>query len=184
MINWEIAKSLDNQETARQFRELVRKTVQGKPAEEDLQALRKMLTEHPGLWRFAGDLARGSATRTIESLGGPALMQEALAAGVAEMRDGLGYATATALERALIEQVALAWLSMNVFEYHLAGTLKGEYTMKQLAFWHERAGTAQRRYLQACEALARVRKLAARTPEMLQINIGERQVNLAKVGDG
>ena len=131
-----------------EFRELVEKTAQSKPAQADVLALRKMLAEHPGLWRFAGDVAQQAATRTIESLGGPALVQESLAQGLAELKEGLGYETA--LERTLIEQVALTWLRLHVFECRLGNALNsGGTAAAQLAFWHERATVAQRRYLQA-----------------------------------
>jgi len=38
----------------------------------------------------------------------------------------------------------------------------------------------QSAFLQASETLARVRKLAQRTPELMQINIGAKQVNVVK----
>lgn len=46
--------------------------------------------------------------------------------------------------------------------------------------WEERAAAAQRSYQSACYALARIRRLAVRTPALFQINIGAQQVNLSQ----
>ncbi len=51
----------------------------------------------------------------------------------------------------------------------------GMLTLKQGEYWEKRLSSAQRRYLRACETLARVRKLAQASP--LQVNIGAQQVN-------
>ena len=49
-------------------------------------------------------------------------------------------------------------------------------TLDQGMYWDRKLAASQRRYLRACETLARVRKLTGAT---VQVNIGERQINLA-----
>ena len=58
----------------------------------------------------------------------------------------------------------------------MTGQLKN-CTSSQLQHWEKRLSANQRRYFRAIETLARVRKLASRTPEILQVNIAEQQVN-------
>lgn len=160
------------------FRELAEKTNTVHPEPEDVRALRQLLAEHPGLWRIAGDVARQSMRRLIEyATGGTTLVQESVAEGVRELRKGLGYETAPQLERLLIEQVTLCWVRLSISEAALTDAT-ARPSERAVSFWEARVNSAQRRYLQACEALARVRRLGQRTPELVQINVAERQVNV------
>ena len=45
------------------------------------------------------------------------------------------------------------------------------------AWWEKRLSGAQRRYLRACETLAKIRKMQL---PMVQVNIGQQQLNVAK----
>jgi hypothetical protein len=55
--------------------------------------------------------------------------------------------------------------------------MAGSLSLEQGTYWEKRLSSVQRRYLRACETLARVRKLAQAAP--LQVNIGAQQVNVA-----
>jgi hypothetical protein len=89
-------------------------------------------------------------------------------------RNQLGYENASALERALIDAVVLAWLRYADLERRYSNVMKGSISLQQADFWERRLGATQRRYLRAIETLARVRRLAI--PAM-QVNIGAQQVN-------
>lgn len=79
------------------------------------------------------------------------------------------------LERLLVAQVALSWLKLAVTEYqHSHFLLNGGETIHKCDFWERRLSSAQRRYLRACETLARVRRLQL---PAVQVNIAEQQVN-------
>ncbi len=54
-----------------------------------------------------------------------------------------------------------------------------EVVIAQADWWERRMTAAQGRYRRAVESLARVRRLTH--PSALQINVGERQVNVAGV---
>ena len=104
----------------------------------------------------------------------------AIYAALRALRRGLGYPDAPMMEQMLIENVLLAWLRLNLWEYHFTEMDGGEgMTLKKAAFWDKRISAGQRRYLRAIETLARVRKITRTT---MQINIaeeGSQQLNIA-----
>ena len=164
----------------REFLELVKNIDKGAPAPADVQAVRDMLKEHPGLWRLAGDLSRAAALDMIDRLGSGPVVAESLKRGREVLMDELGYQTASPLERLLIEQVALCWLGLNLVQLEYTRAIGEPISVSAADHWERRLSAAQGRYLRACDALARVRKLAHTTPA-LQVNIaaaGGQQVNL------
>jgi hypothetical protein len=54
--------------------------------------------------------------------------------------------------------------------------MSGDQRMSVLEFWEHRLSMAQKRYLTACETLAKIRKMAV---PALQLNIGDKQINVA-----
>lgn len=85
------------------------------------------------------------------------------------------------LERLLVQQVVLTWLKLGHTEWHHEHILvNGHMTIQVADFWERRLSAAQRRYLRACETLARVRRLGL---PMLQVNIGAQQVNQVQTRD-
>ncbi len=77
------------------------------------------------------------------------------------MRDNLGWSAASEIERILIEQICLNWLRLNLLEsIHFIKTT-GSHSSEHGIYWEKRLSGAQRRYLRACESLAKVRKLLA-----------------------
>jgi hypothetical protein len=85
------------------------------------------------------------------------------------------------LEQMLIEEVLLCWLRLIIWEYKLTELDIEGMTLIKAEFWDKRLSGAQRRYLRACETLARVRRLTRNNPA-LQVNIAAqdgKQVNIA-----
>ena len=83
-----------------------------------------------------------------------------------------------ALEGLLIDQIALTWLHFYYTQRDCQRALtRSATTAAQANYWEQRVNAAQRRYLRAIKALGRIRKMAGR--EVLQINIGDQQVNVA-----
>jgi hypothetical protein len=165
---------------ARQFLELVKKIDQEDPTPADVRALRAMLEGHPQLWRVAGDLAYAAVLNIVAKLDAGPLVTESLKHSWVARKDELGYPSAPPLERLLIEQVVLCWLHLHIIEIEYTSVMNEPIPAISADHWERRLSTAQRRYLRACEALARIRKLARTTPA-LQVNIathGGQQVNL------
>lgn len=173
-------------DTIEEFRQLASRTDKQKPKAEDVRALRVFLRENRGLWTIAGDLVYQTGLQCIRSMRASVLMRESLERGWDEVKDELGYQDAPPLERLLIEQVILCWLRHNMLEmkYTTAYTESSTMPVWEGDLLNKRLSASQRRFLRACETLARVRKIIRRTPA-LQINIaaqGGRQVNVANTG--
>lgn len=145
------------------------------PEEADIEVLRLKLKEYPNLWRLAGDLANRAALHIVDELKAVSSVRESLESGVAALKDELGYWEAPLAEKLLIEQVVLCWLRHNLLEYRY-GSISGG----NADYLDRRLSASQRRFLRACETLARVRRLTGRPA--VQVNIatkGGQQVNVA-----
>jgi len=156
-----------------QLRDLLMEVEQGKT---DQAALERLFEEVPGLWRRA-DLANAVALRAIDE-GGESAGTRALArANYRGLKRELGYEQAGPLERTVIEHVALCWLRLLQVERGYTQAMVRGGPIREGDYWERRLSAAQRRYLRACETLARIRKLGLPT---VQVNIGEKQVNVAR----
>ena len=165
-----------------ELRELTQKIDKQRPAPADLQALHDFLAQHPGLWQTISDLAHHAANNLLNQAKSHPLVIESLKYTLANLRTDLAYHTASPLERLLIEQVVLWWLRLNLTELGYTEALDQPLSPAMAAHWDKRLSAAQRRFLQACQALARIRKLAHTTPP-LQLNIaapGSQQINLLR----
>jgi hypothetical protein len=147
------------------------------PTKEDRQALQKAFIDHPGLWLVVGDQAHNAATHLIDIANGPESWKMSLRRGWDELQEELGAVEAPPLEKLLIQQVALAWMRLNYVEYANAETSTGGYTANRADYWEKRLNAAQRRFLRACETLARIRKMNL---PAIQVNIAEKQINQLK----
>lgn len=77
------------------------------------------------------------------------------------MRDKLGWNNSSQLEKIIIEQVCLNWLRLNALELTHDQKTRESHTLAVGEHWDKLLTQAQRRYLRACESLAKVRKLLA-----------------------
>ena len=143
-----------------EFGELVRKTEMSEPNPQDIRALRRYLDEHREVWRVLGDLSEFAYTRLVDaSVGDQVALRESLKTGRLAMRQDLGYEEASALERLRIDQVVLCWLRMSHVEFHHAAISNRDTPLSLRDHWKRKLSATQRRYLRACETLARVRRL-------------------------
>jgi len=159
--------------------EIVRRIDQEKPAPQDLLALRIALEKTPGLWLEITDLADQAAAAVVCNLTATPFSKALVKESYHGFKRDLGHEHAPALEQALIGQVALAWLRLNVLEQgHANGTIgPGKpVTEAEIDLWDRRLTEAQKRYLRACETLAKVRKMSV---AVVQVNIARQQVNVA-----
>jgi hypothetical protein len=163
-----------------QVRELLGRIDKARPAPDDLRDLRAMLAAHPDVCRLVGGLARAAAVNIVNHLEADPLISESLKAAWSALQDQLGYAGAPALERLVIEQVALCWLQLHIVQLEYTVIMSNPLSASDVHSWERRLSAAQRRYLGACESLSRIRKLAAATPA-LQVAIaagGGQQLNV------
>lgn len=157
---------------------LIRKTEIEKPKREDVSALRRLLETTPDLWRVLGDLARVSMHTRVSDGWLNEAMRVSVTVGVEEIRKDLGYRDSPALEKMLIDQAVICWLQAQKTQLKYEHNLSASIGIPQADYWERRLTAANARYLRACEALARVRKLSR--PGAVQVNIGAQQVNVAQ----
>ena len=162
---------------AKKFAALVRRTQKDKPRQKDVEALRCHLEAHPELWRIVGDVAQHAFVNLVDvASGDQESLRASLKAGQSAMREELGFPQASALERLLIDRVILCWLRLHHVEFRYTAVVENSIPLPRAYYWERRLSAAQHRYLQACESLARIRKLII---PIVQVNIGEKQVNIA-----
>ena len=155
---------------------IVRAADTKKPTAEAKAELERILRDSPTVWRAVGDVMEQAAAALIATAGGGSYaVQRTMTAGWERMRIDLARPGDGELERILIQQVVLSWLKLSYTEYQHGQVLaNGKATITQADFWERRLSAAQRRYLRACETLARVRRLQL---PAVQVNIAEQQVN-------
>jgi hypothetical protein len=162
-------------ESAKRADALLKATNKGKAKPEDLAALHKCFDDCPDLWR-AVNLAHSAAMIAINHVQATEGTRVVIRENYEGQQKALGYATASPLEKTLIEHAALCWLRLQLVEQSYSGVMAESHTLTLGDYWERRLSAAQRRYLRACETLARVRRL--RLPA-LQVNIGQEQTNIA-----
>jgi len=182
MENNKIVHEVDGSKFTDELLALVESVYVEKPKRSDLQKLKRFLDETPGLWRAIFDITEMIQKNTIKRMVSQKAMQLSLEANISEMRQNLGYLNSSALEQLLIENIISTWLNYKWADYQVVTFMgKAGVRFKEIEFWERRLSMSQRRYLQACESLAKVRRLMARTPAV-QVNIasqGGQQVNVA-----
>jgi len=160
---------------------LIARTNKEDPDPKALQDLRAAMDKHPEVWRDLCDLGEQTTGAIIALVRGTPLVRESIRHNAAQTRDEMGYRTASALERGMIEAVVQAGLIYQIAQHLYARNMRGALTLEQAEFWERKLTRAQGRYLQACLTLARVRRLLI---PAVQVNVAGMQVNLPATADG
>lgn len=164
------------QKAVREFLELARAVDTGNPDPAQVAKLRRLLDEHPALARQGGDLCRITADMLIKrSFSHQGSMRFSIERQLETMRQSLGYVEGVEPDGMLIEHILMCWLRLHDVEARLEMVLHDNSSFEVREHFEKRLNAAQRRYLRAVETLARVRKLAQRTPT-LNVNIANQQV--------
>lgn len=159
-----------------QINKFLKKLQTGKGKKEDVEGFKQAIKEVPEVLKLF-DLTKIAQGQTLNNLSGDnQALELANKQLLKDIKQGLGYDDSSQLERLLIEQIILCHIRLYWVENLMTTNLKGS-TSKQVQYWEQRLSVNQRRYFRAIETLARVRKLASRTPEILMVNIAEKQVN-------
>jgi hypothetical protein len=118
----------------------------------------RALLDQTQLWRQLGDLAAHAELTWIRHVSGTDLaLREMVARKLGALKAELGGPAPTALERMLIDSIAISWLIVSHADLEAAGTKDGDPRRANLAM--KRQTQAMQRYATAIKALATVRRL-------------------------
>jgi hypothetical protein len=133
--------------------------------------LRRLL-DRPDCFRLFRDLAGRVRNAVIhKATGGDWFGVELTQLETDRLRAELLGPSPSAVERLLVERVAIGWLEVHSAEYQIA-VCKARHR----EYWQHQVNHAHRRFLSALRLLAAVRHLPR---PVVQVNIGEQQVNLS-----
>jgi hypothetical protein len=151
-------------------------------AQLDLLAGCNNLSEYRSALSNIGDLAYHALAQRLNQLHGESArgMRLATIAKLADIEKQLIGENPSPLERLLAERIAMCWLDVQDHELRYAN-LNSESTHQQFEWRSRMLDRAQKRYLSAIKDLATVRRLNL---PIVQLNIGENQVNMVGGGDG
>ena len=141
--------------------ELFKATNKPKPTEEDKELLQKHFAENPELWKKIANLSGRIQESVVEKFSESHLVRESYRHKLSAMRDSLGWNDSSEIEKILIEQVCLNWLRHNFMEMVHFEKTQASHNVETGLYWDKILTGAQKRYLRACESLAKVRKLLA-----------------------
>jgi len=163
----------------KELRQLLDAVDKKKPDPKAVAQLHTCLAAMPDLCLALSDTNSHLENRLIERLLPHKAAQMAAQQRAAAMRGGLGYEGATQLEQLLIDHAVLCWLRLQDAGCGYSTAMERSQPISSADYWDRHLSAAQRRYLRACETLARVRRLLHPT---LQVNIaaqGGQQVNVS-----
>ena len=139
-----------------ELRVLVQSAQAGNPAA--LPHIRKILDDHPEVWRHVGDLATLAERAWIAVLAADhPVAVESMKRTVAAMKAELAGEHPTRIERLLVDQVVACWMEVSYLESVSADP--GRSSLDQADFRLKRLESAQRRYLTALKTLTTLRTL-------------------------
>jgi hypothetical protein len=149
-----------------------------RPDEATLAELRAFFDAYPDAWHMVKNLTARVLYAAIDASCRGAIEREALYRHLQAMRDDLGYAAASPMERTLIDHIVLCWLRLQTAERDYTAAFAHTPAAISLQTYAERRlHSTQARYLRAVDTLARVRRLTH--PQPVQVNIASQQVNQA-----
>lgn len=161
------------------FVKLVRRAEKGDA--KAVAEVRAACKREPKLWDIIGvDIARVTRDSFICLLASDNLIaQDLLHRELDTMEKDLLGVYASPLERLLVERICLCYLQVQHAEITYAHKAKGSISLTHGDYFQRQIDRANQRYLAAVRTLAQVRRLL--TP-VVQVNVAEKQVNLAGPG--
>lgn len=158
------------------FTKIVQRAAKGDA--KALADVRAVAKAHPEVWDALGtDIAGVVRDGMIKLLTGEdAVMRDYVNHQLGKMKRGLMGERPSPMERLLAERICMCWLHVQYAEWVYTAKTKAGTTLAHGDYLQRQVGRAQARYLAAVRTLAQVRKLLQPT---VQVNIGEKQVNIA-----
>lgn len=151
----------ENKEVNEEFEHvqaLIEKTDKENPKPEDLAEMKRLLNKNSTLVRI-NEMSERAFNSVIRAVSKSALMQELTERQIREKRDGFGYENSSVIEKMLIDQVILCHLRLNYLEMIYTGKFEERHSLEHGIYWDKKLNYAQKRFMNACETLAKVRKL-------------------------
>jgi len=162
------------------FRKLLHQTDADNPKQEEVEALRHYLVEHPEILKI-GDLATLCRTQLITKFHDSVGVSEIITSYIDYVKNLLNFSKSSTLEQLVIEQILLSWLRLYILENNLVELESKGLSLPSAKKWDKRIESAQYRFLRACKSLAQIRKLTKDMP-FVQVNIATeegQQINIA-----
>jgi hypothetical protein len=156
---------------------------QKEPSTEDVAQLHRQTVSTPDAWSLASIPVELMRKSLIEKLAGQGAVSALYLAETDILAKQLGYDTAPALERMLIDHLLNVRLRLLCAETGYNQNVAGSVPIITAEYWNGLLSSTQARFLRAVETLARVRRLARNTPA-LQINIAHEDSQQANVRNG
>ena len=165
------------------FYELFEKLNTDNPDPDDLNLLRQEYSKNLQYYYKESNAGQIAIKDMVERVQTNDWGKEQLKMNVKAVQQALGYDESPAIEKLLIENVAMCWLNMTLMEMFYSQNTIGDVKVdtKWLDYCERRLSSVQKRYLRAIETLARVRKVTVST---IQINLaahGAKQLNVANL---
>jgi hypothetical protein len=139
------------------------RTVVGRAKQGDatvVHRLRELLAEHPAVWMRYGDLAAQAEMAWANLAAGPDFhLRECLLLRAEALRQELGGAAPSLVEKLLIERVVACWLQVHYFDATEAQSLNTDGKPRLAALRAKRQELAHRMYLTSLAALTTLRRL-------------------------
>jgi hypothetical protein len=141
-----------------------------------LVEVRQLFDLAPERWSAFGDVAANAQQSWVRVVSGEnELVNEAVHRQLDRMKAELAGPSPTPLEGLLVDRILTCWIALQYAETIYAQNMS-KLSINQAEFHQRRLDRAQRRYLDAIKGLVLVRRMLV---PIVQVNIGERQVNLA-----
>jgi len=161
---------------AKAFMALVRRGEKGEA--RAVAEVRAILKAHPTLWGSVNvNLSNAAREALLKAVTGPnELAADSIARNMETMKRKIVGENPSHLELLLADRIAMCWLRVQYAELSYASVVNKSVGFKQGDYLQRQAERAQAQYLAAIRTLAQVRKLGL--PDV-QVNIGDKQVNIA-----
>jgi len=165
------------------FLELFRRLNTDNPDPDDLNLLRQEYSKNLQYYYKASNMGENAIKNMIKQVETNDLAKELLFMNVKAIQQALGYDESPAIEKLLIEHVAMCWLNMNLMEEWYSQNTIGNVRSdsKWVDYCERRLSSVQKRYLRAIETLARVRKVTVSTIQINLAALSGKQLNVASL---
>ena len=138
--------------------DLIKLTDKENPKPEDLQRLRASLDDNGYLVEI-NESGKRAFDAVIDTYTTSALMKEIYQRQIKEKRSALDYESENVMVRMLIDRVILCNMRLNAFEMFHAEKVRESLSIASGTYWDKLLSCYQRRFMKACETLAKVKKI-------------------------
>ena len=145
---------------------LLKRTDKENPKPQDLAELRTHLDQN-SLLVEVNETSKRAFQIVIGSHTKSELLKELYTRQIEVKRKALDYESENLMVQMLINQLILCHIRLNTFEGFHAQKLQESHSTEQGLYWDKVLSNYQRRFLKACESLAKVKKLLSE-PDLKQ----------------